>query len=474
MGEGTDTFEGLPVRPGDVVAERYRIERVIGAGGMGVVLAAHHLVLDAPVALKLLRPAAVASPERRKRFEREAKAALSIHSEHVARVLDMGNLPTSEPFIVLEHLEGESLAALLERRGALPVTEVVDYALEACEALAEAHGRGIVHRDVKPSNLFLARREGAAPTVKVLDFGIAKIFDDEQTEPSLTGSTAVLGSPRYMSPEQLRGSRDVSSRADLWSLGVAIFELVAGRPPFESESAAELSARILRETAPRLTTLAPDAPPGLADVVARCLEREPSRRFASVADLARALAPFGTRAAALSAERIARLTPKPRAGDTTTDVGSPASALAAPSERSPSGETVAPAELGPVAHRPDGARTRSRSVLLGLAGAAVAASAALAWSLRPPEPREEPPSVAAPAVAAPPAESASLSAPGPEPEPPPSSTATSASPASPVPPTSAAPRSPPRPAAPAISARPAPSAAPAASRPCPDPDCARK
>jgi serine/threonine-protein kinase len=474
----TQSFEGLPVRPGDVVAERYRIDGVIGAGGMGVVVAAHHLVLDAPVALKLLRPEAVASEERRKRFEREAKAALAIHSEHVARVLDMGNLTTGEPFIVLEHLEGETLAALVARRGALPIAEAADYALEACEALAEAHRSGVVHRDVKPSNLFLARREGARPTIKVLDFGIAKTFDDELGERSLTGSTAVLGSHKYMSPEQLRGSRDVSARADLWSLGVTIFELVSGRLPFESDSAAELSAQILRETAPRLTEIVPAAPAELADVLARCLEREPSKRFAGIAELARALAPFGTRAAALSAERIARMTPKRPGAATTTDVDVPAHD-ATRIERSPSGGTVAPSELGPPAVAASRARSRSRRIAAGIA-IAVAGAAGLTWSLYRFVPGESPapggsvavsPSVestdrassqqAWPTSTASPADTDPATTPTP-------AIHTSAESVAPPPP-----RSPHRSRSAARSA-PDATASPAPSRACPDPDCARK
>ncbi|MEZ4314973.1 MAG: serine/threonine-protein kinase [Polyangiaceae bacterium] len=220
-------------KPGDIVAGKYLVDRVLGVGGMGAVVAATHTQLDQRVAIKFLLPQMLGSREVVERFQREARAAAKIRSEHVVRVSDVGTLDGGVPFIVMEFLEGKDLGELLQRRGPLPVPLAVDYVLEACEALAEAHAAGIVHRDLKPSNLFLARRADETDIVKVLDFGISKQITPEalQSSPSLTRTTDVFGSPTYMSPEQLKASRDVDTRADLWALGVILFELISGAPP---------------------------------------------------------------------------------------------------------------------------------------------------------------------------------------------------------------------------------------------------
>jgi serine/threonine-protein kinase len=294
-----------PVSPGDLLAGKYRVERVLGAGAMGVVVVAMHTQLEQRVAIKFLLPEVLGNQEAAQRFAREAKAAARIRSEHVARVLDVSTLEGGEPYMVMEYLEGQDLGAMLEQRGALPLVEAVDYVLQALEALCEAHLAGVIHRDLKPSNMFLARRPDGSPIVKILDFGISKIESTGQQ--GMTQTQAVLGSPLYMSPEQMRMSRSVDQRADIWSMGVVLFQLVTNGFPFTAESITQLIATVMFDPAPRLSQARPGLPPNLDDVVMRCLEKEPSARFQNVGELAVALAPFAPAHAQLSIERITRM-----------------------------------------------------------------------------------------------------------------------------------------------------------------------
>jgi serine/threonine protein kinase len=303
--------EGLP-SPGDLVAGKYRLSRVIGRGGMGVVYAANHELLGQSVALKVLRPDVARNATTVARFVNEGRAAARLENIHVARVMDVGTLDGGLPFLVFEFLDGADLSVILESRGPMPVTLVVDYLMEALEAIAEAHSVGIVHRDLKPSNLFLARRKDG-DVIKVLDFGIAKALTDT-TGPggSMTATQAVLGSPSYMSPEQLRSAKSIDARADIWSLGVIAYELLTGKLPFEAQNVVELFANI-QETDPRpLAELRPDVPPALASAVHACLRRSASDRFACVTDLAQELAPHGSAAAAGSLLRVRAILPGPR------------------------------------------------------------------------------------------------------------------------------------------------------------------
>ena len=290
-------------RPGDVLAGKYRVERVLGQGGMGVVVAAHHIQLDEKVALKFLLPEALSNPEAVTRFAREARAAVKIKSEHVARVIDVGQLDNGAPYMVMEYLEGGDLSGWLKQRGAMPTEQAVDFILQACEALADAHVLGIVHRDLKPANLFCIQRSDGQLSVKVLDFGISKVTGPGGGH-DLTRTSALMGSPYYMSPEQMQMSKGVDARSDIWSLGVILFELVTGRPPFDAEAVTELAIKIATQPAPDLRLLVPTATPGLEQVVARCLEKDRGRRFQTVAELAVALQPFGTSASRLSVERV--------------------------------------------------------------------------------------------------------------------------------------------------------------------------
>jgi serine/threonine-protein kinase len=302
----TDTNTAGSVREGEVVAGKYRVGRLLGSGGMGLVVAAHHLVLDERVALKFLLPGATSNPELVGRFMREARAAAKIKSEHVARVTDVGQLDDGSPYMVMEYLEGSDLAAYLAREGPLPVEKAVDFVLQACEALAEAHGLGIIHRDLKPANLFCVQRGDDHLVIKVLDFGISKLAAIDTVNHSLTQTSSLMGSPAYMSPEQMQSAKTVDARADIWSLGIILFELLTGNPPFDSPLVTELVFKIATEPAPLLRSVRPDIPAGMERVVARCLLRDRAARYQSVAALAVALREFGTPSAATSVERILR------------------------------------------------------------------------------------------------------------------------------------------------------------------------
>jgi serine/threonine-protein kinase len=294
---------GIGVQPGDVLAGKYRVERVIGHGGMGVVVAAQHLVLDEKVAIKLLLPEALGNSEAVARFVREAKAAVRIRSEHVARVSDVGYLDTGAPYIVMEYLEGVDLSAWLKRSGPLAVEQAVDFVLQACEAIADAHALGIVHRDLKPANLFWTHRSDGLPCIKVLDFGISKLLTPGGVS-DMTKTHSIIGSPFYMSPEQMHASRNVDVRTDIWSLGVILFELLAKRPPFGGESISELAINVATVPSPPIRALRPDVPPGLEQAIATSLQKAREQRFQTIADFAVALGEFGSPAARASVDRV--------------------------------------------------------------------------------------------------------------------------------------------------------------------------
>lgn len=305
-------MEGLTdVRPGDVLAGKFRIERVLGQGGMGVVVSAHHLQLDERIAIKFLLPQALESAEAVARFAREARAAVKIKSEHVARVIDVGTLETGSPYMVMEYLHGRDLSQLVQQRGPLTIEEATEYVLQACEAIAEAHSLGIIHRDLKPQNLFLINRADGSPCIKVLDFGISKVTSigggSSGSDMSMTKTTAVMGSPLYMSPEQMTSSRDVDPRTDIWALGVILYELLTARVPFSADTVPQLCAMILQSSAPPLRNFRPDAPEGLQNVLLRSLEKDPTRRYKNVAEFAAALLPYAPRSARTSVERVSRV-----------------------------------------------------------------------------------------------------------------------------------------------------------------------
>lgn len=276
-------------RRGQLLDGRYRIEDTLGEGGMGYVVRARHVELDQAVAIKLMRRGV--NPVWGKRFLREARAASRIESEHVARVYDVGRLEDGTPYMVMELLEGRDLGAILEEDGPLPVEQAIEVTRQACLALAAAHALGVVHRDVKPENLFLTERADGSICVKLLDFGVSKEATIASEAPSpLTNTQTVLGSPQFMSPEQLVNCREVDHRADLWSLGATLFELLTLEHAFPADTIAELYTKILRDQPQRLRDLLPQAPSGLEDVILRCLDKDRDRRFLDATALEAALA----------------------------------------------------------------------------------------------------------------------------------------------------------------------------------------
>ncbi|MES1173383.1 MAG: serine/threonine-protein kinase [Myxococcales bacterium] len=295
-----------PFPRGSVIGDKYRIDGVLGAGGMGVVLSATHLELDAPVAIKVLRGELAKNGELASQLLFEARAVARLRSAHVVRIIDVARLPSGAPYIVMEQLRGSNLASLIDEHGALSVDDAVAYLRQACEGLREAHALGIVHRDLKPENLFLARTpEGAV--LKILDFGISKYVGGvggalrRAPRSTLTRTGNAVGSPFYMAPEQMRAAPDLDARADIWSLGAILYELLTARCPFEADSPAALCAKVMAEDAPSLRAFSESIPEQLDAILHRCLEKEPSARYQSVAELADALSDFATTEAALSA-----------------------------------------------------------------------------------------------------------------------------------------------------------------------------
>ncbi len=313
MSTNTAGEEHLP-KPGEILSGKYKIEKIIGKGGMGAVLSAHHELLGERIAIKFLLGEIAQNPEAVARFNNEAKNAFKIQSEHVCRIMDVGN-ERGMPFMVMEFLNGEDLSQLLEKRGALPVEDAVDYVLQALEAIAQAHAFGIVHRDLKPANLFLHRRQDGSTIVKVLDFGIAKAntLGDAGGNHNLTSTKSMLGSPLYMSPEQLRSAKNVDARADIWALGVILYELLTGTVPFNGETLGELFIAILEQPPPPVSHKRPDVPQVLSDAVMRCLQRQIETRFANVAELAQAIATCAPARSFTSVERVTQALglPKP-------------------------------------------------------------------------------------------------------------------------------------------------------------------
>jgi len=380
-------------RVGDVLAGKYRLEKVAGEGGMGIVYAAEHLVLRQRVAVKVLLPDAAASEAVVERFAREAQAGARIQSEHVARVMDAGSTEGGAPFLVMEYLEGCDLEELLELQGTLPVVEVVDSMLQALEALAHAHAVGLVHRDLKPANLFLACRQDGGNVIKMLDFGISKSMKATREEKVLTGQ-AVLGSPVYMSPEQLRNAKEIDGRADLWSLGVVAYELLCGKPPFDGDGVGEIFAAILEKDAEPLHVRDPRVPASISAIIARCLQRKPEDRWADAAELARALGPLGSGAwngVIERAEQVLARSKRLSVADTPTSTRLVVDAIAAAAARArttggggrSAGATLAALEAigheARTATRRDGGTTRARGAVRRMSPARWVAVAAAAF-----------------------------------------------------------------------------------------------
>jgi serine/threonine protein kinase len=392
-----------PVREGDLLAGKYRVERVIGVGGMGVVVAARHEQLGQLVAIKFLRDDVLGNEDSVERFLREARSAVRLKSEHVARVIDVGKLDSGSPYIVMEFLEGDDLGQILEEQGPMAPEAAVQLVLQACEAVAEAHAAGIVHRDLKPQNLFLTRSVTGMPKLKVLDFGVSKASGmTTGGQGALTRTRSMLGSPLYMSPEQMRSAKDVDARADVWALGVVLFELLTRRWPFEAQNMPELCLKVVTEPPQSLLELRPEVPPGLAAIVERCLEKDPAARYADAGALAEVLDPFSPAVAPRRAPSSASLERHISVAtiSRTTLVSPDAQITPGPSAWDSASKTTAPATSA------GGARLRS-FVWVGAVGTVAVIALVLVLSRHGATPASTPstlaPTAAQPAAMAPPA-----------------------------------------------------------------------
>jgi eukaryotic-like serine/threonine-protein kinase len=368
---------------GSVIAGKLRIERTIGQGAMGVVFEARDLIRDERVAVKVMAAGIMHDPDLRRRFDREAQAVARLESVHVARVLETTELDDGAPCLVLEYLEGRSLDALLAERGALSPTFAVDCILQALDALAEAHTLGLVHRDFKPANLFLCERPDGTSLVKVLDFGIVK---DANAKAKITETGATMGTPAYMSPEQISSGAPVDPRADVWAVGVTLFELITGSLPFAGASIPGTLSRILKDEPPRLTSVRSDAPAVLEHVLLTCLAKDPAARYPDARSLAAALTDArATLPQTTTATRTLRMPPGFSLADALAKTQLGPAAADAPGDPAAPGAMAgaAPADVPP---EETAARTRRRAwrrprvVLLLLA--ALAFLAGMGFALR--------------------------------------------------------------------------------------------
>jgi len=368
---------------GQVLAGKYRVERVLGQGGMGIVLAAKHIHLEERVAVKLMLAEATFNVEAVARFLREARAAARLESAHVARVTDVGTLEDGRPYMVMEYLDGSDLSQVLAASGPLAIGDAVDYVLQAAEAIAEAHSIGIVHRDLKPSNLFLTRRRDRTPHVKVLDFGISKVSGSSLSgsDNAMTRTSAMMGSPLYMSPEQMTSVRDVDGRSDIWALGIILYELISGGPPFNGETLPQVCGLVLQSEAAPLSSRRAGVPPALEAVVNRCLAKSADHRFQNVAEFAVALRDLAGRYGRASVERILMLA----GGEESAAPSAPVHALVAPLSSTAGGPPAAAtsaiqgtnASWGET--RPPEAKPRRAAGLLVASALLVPLVAASAW-----------------------------------------------------------------------------------------------
>ncbi|MEO6603768.1 MAG: serine/threonine-protein kinase [Polyangiaceae bacterium] len=278
--------------PGAWIADRYRVMKMIGEGGMGVLYACMDSVLSREVAVKLMQRNLAGEPQLAERLMREARLAAQLR-RHVAQVFDCGMLATGEPYIVMELLSGRDLYAVLRESGPLSPNELAFVMLQVCDGLSEAHEKGIIHRDLKPENLFCATEPDGTKVIKIVDFGVSKQLSGRRIR-AQTNPTESVGSPQYMSPEQISSPSEVDTRTDIWSLGVVMFELLTGAVPFNGPSPAQVCASVLTDSVPSLSDYRNDVPPALEFIVLRCLQKNSEQRFPSVAELAAALSAFDT------------------------------------------------------------------------------------------------------------------------------------------------------------------------------------
>jgi eukaryotic-like serine/threonine-protein kinase len=347
--------------PGDLVGNKYRIARLIGDGGMGAVFEARHEVLGAPVALKFLHTELAKRPGLASRFLQEAKVSASIQSPHVTRVTDVDTTADGSPYMVMELLTGEALQQLLDRRRKLTVEQAIDFALQIASGLEAAHALGVVHRDLKPDNVFITPSPGG-PLLKLLDFGIAKLRESSEYKKGLTRPGAIMGTPEYMSPEQLYAADRVDLRADLYSLGAILYEMLSGERPANGDDAQQIIGQVIAGKVKPIRELEPALPEGLAQAVHRALEPDKTRRFASAAEMRQALTPFAGQLS-YAGRLAAALMPSGSPGEARRPLTSPSDKPAEPPRSAVPAPTIdAPFEVAPASVAPTAALAQDRPI----------------------------------------------------------------------------------------------------------------
>jgi serine/threonine-protein kinase len=274
---------------GRVIGDRYGVTALIGEGGMGEVYEAEHLAIGRLVAVKVLNPKRAQDREAISRLRHEARVAGTLGHPNICAIYDMGRLDDGSPYLVMERLHGETLAQRLLREVRLPIDDLVDVMVQVLSALSAAHQRGIIHRDLKPDNIFLSRREGMRPIPKLLDFGISKSEDIEETMADLSAQTVAAGTPFYMAPEQARGDRGLDHRIDLWATGIILYECLSGQRPFDARNYNALLVQILGAAPRPLHEVQPDVPPALEGIVERALQKLPADRYQTALEVQTAL-----------------------------------------------------------------------------------------------------------------------------------------------------------------------------------------
>jgi serine/threonine-protein kinase len=384
---------------GHVIDGKYRLVRVIGAGGMGAVYEGENTLIKRRVAIKVLHAANTNSAESVKRFEREAQAAGQIGNDHILEVLDLGSLPNGDRYLVMEYLDGETLAQRIERLGRLTPAQIAPLARQFLEALVSAHAAGIIHRDLKPENIFILRsKAGRTDFVKLIDFGISKFSRPfEGSEHRMTRADAVLGTPCYMSPEQARGAAKTDVRSDIYSCGVILYESVTGRLPFEGTSFNDLMFKIALQDAPSPLSVQPDLDPEFAAIINRAIARDPGKRFPTALEFAQTLDAWSAKNGVTDPlaytpappesirQVILRNAPTLTNEDETTSpamAAAPAKGGAAPAatadlRKTGTEESWARSKAEPLPQAPAGSRRRTLAVASGVALVAVALAIAV-------------------------------------------------------------------------------------------------
>lgn len=274
---------------GRVIGDRYGVTALIGEGGMGEVYEAEHLAIGRLVAVKVLNPKRAQDRDAISRLRHEARVAGTLGHPNICAIYDMGRLDDGSPYLVMERLHGETLAQRVARETRLPMDELIDVMLQVLSALTAAHQRGIIHRDLKPDNIFLSRREGMRAIPKLLDFGISKSEDIEETMADLSGQTVAAGTPFYMAPEQARGERGLDHRIDLWATGIILYECLSGQRPFDARNYNALLVQILSATPRPLREILPEVPATMEQIVERALRKSPDDRFQTALEVQTAL-----------------------------------------------------------------------------------------------------------------------------------------------------------------------------------------